>query len=326
MIGAPERVSLAEFEPGRRPGVTRVMASVDAVPTVDLPLIAIVGDRPGPVLIAAAGVHGDEYEGPRALWQIADELAPPSLSGSVIALPICNPWAFAAGVRATPGRIDGVNLARTFPGDSQGSPTPRLAAALLSFVTRLRPAVFIDLHSGGARYRFLPVVGYRRGLGDTTRARAAARAFGLPALWELRDHPGTFNAETARCGITTLGVEMTGAGGCLDEDVAADREGILNLLRWMGMLRDKPAPEVPGPFWRTTEVSAPSGGYAVVERQVGERVASGATVARVLSPLGEVLDEARAPDDATIWVTRHLRCINPQEMICAVARPVEGGA
>jgi predicted deacylase len=89
------------------------------------------------------------------------------------------------------------------------------------------------------------------------------------------------------------------------------------------MLRDRPAPEVPGPFWRTTEVSAPSGGYAVVERQVGERVASGATVARVLSPLGEVLGEARAPDDATIWVTRHRRSIDAGELICALARPVE---
>lgn len=319
----PDRVSIAEFEPGRRPGVTRVVASVDAAPTVDLPLIAIVGDRPGPVLIAAAGVHGDEYEGPRALWQIADELPPSALAGSFVALPICNPWAFAAGARATPEQIDGINLARTFPGDPAGSPTPRLAAALLLFVTRLQPALFVDLHSGGSLYRFLPVVGYRRGLGDVSRARGAARAFGVPALWEGRDHPGTFNSETARRGIITVGVEMTGAGGCLDEDVARDREGVLNLLRWLGMLRDKPAPEVPGPFWRTAEVFAPSAGYAVVERQVGERVASGATVARVLSSLGEVLGEARAPDDATVWVTRNRRSIDAGEMICTVARPVD---
>ena len=316
-------MAIAEFEPGRRPGVTRVMASVDTAPAVELPLLAVVGERPGPVFIAAAGVHGDEYEGPRALWQIADELPPSSLAGSVVALPICNPWAFAAGTRATPEPIDGINLARTFPGDPRGSPTPRLAAALLAFVIRLRPSLFIDLHSGGIRYRFQPVVGYRRGVGDAARARAAVRAFGLPALWEGRDHPGTFNSETARCGITTLGVEMTGAGGCLDADVAANREGILNLLRWLGMLRDKPAPEVPGPFWRMEEVVAPSGGYAVMERQVGDRVVSGTTVARVLSPLGQILAEAQAPRDSTIWVTRHLRVIDAGEMICAAATPVD---
>jgi predicted deacylase len=319
----PVRVVLEEFEVTRRPGSYRVTAALDANPTVDLPVIVIAGERPGPVFVAAAGVHGDEYEGPRALWEVCDSLPPSSLSGVFVALPICNPWAFAAGSRITPSQLDGVNLARTFPGDPAGTPTQRLAAALLSFVTRLRPALFLDLHSGGVRYRFLPAVAYRRGLGDPTRSRAAVRAFGVRNLWLGRDHPGTFNSETARRGITTVGNEMTGAGGCLDEDVAADREGVFNLLRWLGMLRDRPAPEMPGPFWETTEVPAPSGGCAQVRRSVGDAVREGALIAAVRSPFGEVTGEARAPHDGTVWVTRHLGVIEAGEMIGAVARPVE---
>lgn len=316
------RLRLDEFEVSRRPGRRRVMVTVDANPPVDLPLLVIAGDRPGPVFVAAAGVHGDEYEGPRALWEIYDSLPPSSLSGVLVGLPICNPWAFAAGSRTTPPQLDGVNLARTFPGDPAGSPTQRLAAALLSFVMRLRPSLFLDLHSGGVRYRFLPAVAYRQGLGDTARARAAARAFGLVNLCRARDHPGTFNTETARRGITTLGNEMTGAGGCLDEDVEADYQGVLNLLRWLGMLRDRPAPEAAGPFWQTTEVPAPSGGCAEVLRTVGDAVPDGMPIASVRSPLGEVTGEARAPHAGTIWVTRHLRVIEAGEMIGAVARPV----
>lgn len=322
----PSRVSLSEFEPPRRSGVTRVLASVEMGSPPELPLITIVGDRAGPVFVAAAGVHGDEYEGPRALWEVAADLSPSVLAGTIVMLPVCNPWAFAAGLRATPQQIDGVNLARTFPGDSQGSPTQRLAAALLAFVVRLHPALFIDLHSGGVRYQFFPVVGYRRGLGEAARAQAATRAFGLPALWELRDHPGTFNSETARRGITTVGVEMTGAGGCLDEDVAADREGVLNLLRWLGMLRDTPAPVARGPFWRTTDVSTTPGGYVVLERSVGAHVSRDTRIAEVRSLLGEVIGEARAPHDGAVWITRHLRAIDPGETICAVARPVEDEA
>src|ERR1700756_5058255 len=45
-------------------------------PAAELPVIAIVGDRAGPVFVAAAGVHGDEDEGPRALWQVAADLQP----------------------------------------------------------------------------------------------------------------------------------------------------------------------------------------------------------------------------------------------------------
>src|SRR5579864_3261922 len=194
----PDRVKLDELEVTRRPGCYRMTAAVDANPMVDLPVIAIAGERPGPVFMAAAGVHGDEYEGPRALWDVCDSLPPSSLSGVFVALPICNPWAFAAGSRTTPAELDGVNLARTFPGDPAGSPTQRLAAALLSFVMRLRPALFLDLHSGGVRYRFLPAVAYRRGLGDPARSRAAVRAFGVTNLWLGRDHPGTFNSATGR--------------------------------------------------------------------------------------------------------------------------------
>jgi predicted deacylase len=318
-----ERVRLDGFELGRRPGSYRLTAVVDANPAVELPILAIAGERPGPVFVAAAGVHGDEYEGPRALWEVCEALAPSAVSGVFVALPVCNPWAFAAGSRTTPAHIDGVNLARTFPGDPAGSPTQRLAAALFAFVLRVRPALFLDLHSGGVRYRFLPAVAYRRSLGDTERSRAAARAFGVPHLWLGRDHPGTFNAETARRGITTVGNEMTGAGGCLEEDVAADREGIVNLLRWLGMLRDRPAPQVPLPFWETTEVAASAGGYVDVRRPVGSTVSAGAVVATVRSPFGEVTGEVRAPHDGDVWVTRHLRVIEAGEMIAAVARPVD---
>jgi predicted deacylase len=299
------------------------MAAVEANPAVELPVLAIAGERPGPVFVAAAGVHGDEYEGPRALWDVYRCLPPSSLSGVFVALPVCNPWAFAAGSRATPPHLDGVNLARTFPGDPVGSPTQRLAAALLAFVLRLRPALFLDLHSGGVRYRFLPAVAYRRGLGDIERARAAVRAFGVANLWLGRDHPGTFNTETARRGITTVGNEMTGAGGCLDEDVAADRDGVLNLLRWLGMLRDRPAPEIPGPFWETVEAPSPAGGYVEVVRSIGAPVSAGEVLARVRSPFGDVTSEATAPFDGVVWVTRHLRVIETGEMIAAVARPVE---
>src|SRR5579864_7606427 len=149
-------VWLDELEIHRRPGRYRHRALVDGHPSAEIPVLAIAGERPGPVFVAAAGVHGDEYEGPRALWEVCEALPPSSLSGVLVALPRCNPWAFAAGSRTTPVDIDGVNLARTFPGNAAGSPTERLAASLFAFVVRARPALFLDLHSGGVRYRFSP--------------------------------------------------------------------------------------------------------------------------------------------------------------------------
>jgi len=186
---------------------------------------------------------------------------------------------------------------------------------------RVRPALLADLHSGGVQYQFHPVVGYRRGLGDEERARAAARAFGLPALWELVDHPGTFNSETARRGIPTVGVEMTGAGGALEADVEANYTGVLNLLRWLGVLRDRPAPETPGPFRRMTDITTPAGGYLLPLHEIGDTVAAGAPLGRVLGPFGETAALATAPHDGTVWVMRHLRTIGAGDKVGSVAAP-----
>jgi len=317
------RIPLAEFDGGAcAPGTTtRFLARAVDTPAADVPLIAVVGALPGPTLIVTAGVHGDEYEGPQALWRVVTDLRAETMSGTLLAFPICNPWAAASGRRATPETIDGVNLARTFPGDPAGTPTQRLAAALLACVMRVRPALLADLHSGGVQYQFHPVVGYRRGLGDEERARAAARAFGLPALWELVDHPGTFNSETARRGIPTVGVEMTGAGGALEADVEANYTGVLNLLRWLGVLRDRPAPETPGPFRRMTDITTPAGGYLVPLHEIGDTVAAGAPLGRVLGPLGETAALATAPHDGTVWVMRHLRTIGAGDKVGSVAAP-----
>ena len=34
-----------------------------------LPVLLVRGHRPGPTLVATAGVHGDEYEGVRAIFE-----------------------------------------------------------------------------------------------------------------------------------------------------------------------------------------------------------------------------------------------------------------
>lgn len=303
------------------PGLTRVMAAVGAAPSAEIPVLIWVGERPGPRLIVAAGVHGDEYEGPEALGDVIHDVRTDALHGTLLALPQCNPWAGSAGMRTTPPDIDGRDLARTFPGDAVGSPTQRLAAALLEFVLRVQPALFADLHSGGVRYQFLPVAGYRRGLGNAARSQSAARAFGLPNLWEMDDGPGTFNAEVARRGIPTMAVELTGAGGCLAEDVAAARDGILNLMRWLGMLRDRPAPEVTAAFRSVTRTPSPASGRLVTRRAVGDLVDRLDLLAQIRSPLGDLVGEVRAPHAGHVWVMRHLRTIGAGELVCGIARP-----
>src|SRR5207248_5255985 len=101
--------------------------------------------------------------GMEGMRQVFAQLESAEMRGAFLAIPVANPWAYNAQTREIPAAVDGKNLARVFPGRDHGSPTDRLASHLLQFVLRNLTAadLLIDLHSGGTRYRYLPMVGYR---------------------------------------------------------------------------------------------------------------------------------------------------------------------
>ena len=107
---------------------------VDLSDPVCLDVFYARGRNLQPLALVTAGVHGDEYEGPDAVAAFVRDLDPGLLSGSVIAIPVANPMAFAAAQRLS--AADGKNLARSFPGRSDGSPTERLAHALFGTFAR----------------------------------------------------------------------------------------------------------------------------------------------------------------------------------------------
>ena len=58
------------------PGLHRVRTGIS------LPTILVRGSSPGPTLLVSAGVHGDEYEGVRAIFETCEALDPASLRGA----------------------------------------------------------------------------------------------------------------------------------------------------------------------------------------------------------------------------------------------------
>ncbi len=331
MTTAPSLV-IATFDPATlAPGLHRVWLVGERQgegPPALPPLAALCwrGRRPWPRLIATAGIHGDEYEGPEAIWRLAEQLDPAHLHGCLIALPHCNPWAVAAASRASPGAIDGGNLARLFPGDPGGSPTERLADALFRLLQRLAGPgdLLLDMHAGGVALEFLPLVGYRGLPGVASqRAEAAARAFGVEPVWRMAPHAGTLTDAASRAGIPAVGVEMPGGGGARAEHVRCYGEGIRNLLRFQGILRDRPAPVTAAPAWTTTDVAAGAEGQILLDASVGDRVRSGQPLGTIVSALGGPLATVRAPHDGRLWVIRHLRRVVVGDLVAVVAAPAD---
>lgn len=87
--------------------------------------ITVVRNNEGPTALLTGGNHGDEYEGPIALFELARSLRAEEVSGRIIIVPAMNYPAFRAGRRTSP--LDGGNLNRSFPGRPDGTVTEKIA-------------------------------------------------------------------------------------------------------------------------------------------------------------------------------------------------------
>lgn len=319
-----EDLSPASLAPGTLLRVAKRFAWTPDGTAATYPLIVVSGARPGPTAALIAGIHGDEYEGPAALWRVLGTVTPQKLSGRLLVVPMAHGAAFAAGTRTSP--VDGVNLARVFPGDAGGTMTLRLAYDL--FETVVRTADFlIDLHSGGARLAFVQVAGFypaQDGISHKLAQQSLdlARSLGLPWLWRLPGRAGVLSFEAMRAGIAATGAEAGGRGGCLKEDVAAYAQGVLGALSDRGMI-DRP-PGLPAAPVHTHCLEgdfalAPVSGFLEPTATLGERVRGGSLLARIRAPSGAELHRMLADEDGVVMAERHLRTVAVGEWAtCAV--------
>ncbi|BDC49367.1 hypothetical protein F183_A16830 [Bryobacterales bacterium F-183] len=290
--------------------------------SLELPVLTITGIREssGPTLVVSAGVHGDEYEGPRAIYELFRELDPGLMRGTLLCVPVLNPPAHRACSRVNP--VDGLNLARVFPGDPDGSSSQRIAWAFDQEILP-RASFYLDLHSGGVRYGMPSMVGY-----DTTDLRAlrAAESFGAPVIW---GHPiiepgRTISSAKAR-NIPFLYTEAWGAGRIALADLAMMKRGIVNLMRHLGILEGEP--DLPAqPPRRLSGVGNTDGGIAaskpgflMLDVHLLQKVRAGQRLGYLVDEWGATIEEYAAPIDATIGLTREMPIVEAGDTLFLLA-------
>jgi predicted deacylase len=288
------------------------------------PRIDIGGRADGPHVAFTGGVHGDEYEGPLALLDLARTLARLPLRGRVTILPFVNAPALSAATRASP--LDGANLARIFPGSAEGTLSHRLARAVWSAIETAD--ALVDCHAGGVELAFMPVAGFYAAGGGVDAAsaaasRALAEATGLPDLWRLPPTAGVLSCEAARRGIAVTGCEIGGRGGARPADVALYHDAFLRVLAARGLIdpvvASAPAPRVLGGVWRLAPVS----GLFRPVAALGAAVKAGETVARIEALTGDILAVLDAPHGGVILAERNLARIREGDLAIFVAEVIE---
>ncbi len=323
------RLGPLEVPPGRRlEGELPFARRPDGVP-LGIPMVIVHGAQPGPVLCLNSGTHGDEPEGTLAILDIAAELDPQALSGTLIGIPVLNILAFTAkasldvsGVRETP--VDWKNLARIFPGRADGTVTERLAHTVVSEIVPRVDAV-IDFHSGGTRGTSHCITGFVGAAGELGRkSLALAELFPLKTLWRVSPW-SKFSASCIEQGVQVAVVETTGQGRADEEDVAVLKAGIRNVLRYLGMTPGaiEGIPEDRRCIDTETYVYADHGGISRPVVTTGELVTAGQPIGTICDVYGSVNQEVTAPHDGLVTGIRTKPVVWAGEPVFLVANFIE---
>lgn len=255
----------------------------------------------GPHVLITAGVHGDEYEPMVAVRALIAMLRGRNVRGQVTLVPVVNETAYRLGQRTGD---DGRDLARTCPGRANGSSTERAAHALS---TLIRTAdYYIDLHTGGARLRVLPLVGYGLvpDVAVLDKQRRMARAFGLPVIWGTDPNLEGRSLSVARdARVPAIYAEYHG-GAWDPAGVEAYVRGCLNVLADLGMIDRGPNPpstpplvvEDPRPGAGHMQVNhpAPVAGFFEPAVDLGHKVKIGQALGTICDLLGNRVEPVAA--------------------------------
>lgn len=249
--------------------------------------ITVIRNGDGPTALLTGANHGDEYEGPVALYKLGLSLKPEEIQGRVIIVPFMNYPAFMSATRTSP--IDKGNMNRTFPGRYNGTVTEKIAHYIYTELLPMADFV-LDYHSGGKTLDFIPFAAAHV-LNDKhqqQRCVDAMHAFAAPyhmMMLEI-DNVGMYDTAVEDMGKVFVTTELGGGGSATAKTIEIAQTGAHNFLVHAGIKngelieRDSLALDMPDDRCFTT---SKSDGLLEMCVDLGDKVHKGQEIARVYS-------------------------------------------
>ncbi|KIC07332.1 deacylase [Leisingera sp. ANG-M1] len=247
--------------------------------------LTVIKNGEGKTALLTGANHGDEYEGPIALQELAVTTKAEDVTGRLIIVPAFNYPAYRAGTRTSP--IDKGNMNRSFPGRPDGTVTEKIADY---FQRTLLPMadVAVDFHSGGRTLDFVPFAAAHI-LDDKDTEEAcfsAMKAFNAPYSVQLLeiDSAGLYDSAVEDMGKVLVTTELGGGGSSSARSNAIAKKGLRNVLIHFGILQGQKQIDP------TVSLSMPDDdcfifsqgdGLFEIMKDLGDPVAKGDLVARV---------------------------------------------
>ncbi|KAJ2319509.1 hypothetical protein IWW52_001930 [Coemansia sp. RSA 2704] len=267
---------------------------------IRVPVIVAKGMVKGPVVGITAALHGNELNGIPLIHRLVDELAPETLHGTLVAVPVANAPGFLLSQR---GYSEGTDLNRVMPGKANGSSPQVYAYNLVHRVTR-HFEYHLDLHTAShGRNNSLYV---RADLTNPCTARMA-RLQNPQIIVHNTSPGGSMRGASMQRGIPAITVEVGNPSQFQKHYVKNALIGVTNILSQLRMVPDKKDPPEYTPvvcsrsFW----IFAKSGGILTVHPDIAAWVRAGELIASVHSVFGDLEEEYFAPQDGIV-VGKHI--------------------
>lgn len=277
-------------KPGERTIIDIPVARMYTHDDLSISTQVVRGRRPGPTLFISAAIHGDEINGVEIIRRVLQHRALKSMRGTLLAIPIVNVYGFLNHARYLP---DGRDLNRSFPGSARGSLTGRVADTFVREIVN-KSTHGIDLHTGARHRSNFPQI--RADL-DDPETLAMTEAFGVPLAIHAKIRDGSLRACAGDLGIPVLLYEAGEALRFEEMYISAGVQGIINVMRAIGMLgksRRKPPPS-PVVSDQTNWIRSPESGILRTLVPLGAKVTAGQVIALVADPLGTTETELCTP-------------------------------
>ena len=322
-------------QPGKQQGFLQVPYShnLGGWANVMIPVTTVANGK-GPTALVLGGNHGDEYQGQIAAMKLARQLTPDMVTGRIILIPSLNFQAARAATRLSP--LDGMNMNRAFPGESEGCVTSQVAHFLTTVLFPMSDVV-IDIHSGGRSMEFVPCSHMHLVPNPDQRRKmlTAMLAWGTDFSFLYADIAGTglLPVEAENQGKLVVTTEL-GGGECIPASVhRIAQDGLRNVLIHVGLLRGvvqtreglgKPPAILTQALNREDYLLAPESGIFEICVDLGDTVVKGDIVGYIHHLERHDRDpEAIVAQSAGYLITIRAPCLTQQgDCVAVIAKQV----
>ena len=279
-------------------------------------------------LSLVTGTHGDELEGQYLAFMVGSFIDKniDLLDGIVDIYPALNPMGIDSITRGTP--MFDLDMNRVFPGTKNGTMVEVVCSAITDDISG--SDVCVDVHSSNIFLKEIPQI--RISVPTAEVLLPYAEMMNVDFVW-IHESATVLESTLAHTlnsrGTKTLVVEM-GVGMRITKEYCGQLfQGVLNLMKQLGMWKGKTVP-VRKPIISAGRevgfVNSDVAGIFVPFSDFGDTVRKGDHIGNVIDPLSsKVVEEVQAVCDGMIFTLREYPVVYGGSLLARILQPMQGG-